>query len=180
MSSLVFLTFSLIFTYSCLSQEGFSGGWTVSLGVDEFSCMFETMIIACPSIHILTLPWLQQTPGVSLLPLPCWCSLPPFLSSCPILLSLCLTLWSLSASVPFLLFPSSTSLLFLLCIDSLLCPPPLFCEHRSGWSAQNNADCLTSASSPLPPAFPADPPQLSPSHCPLLFPALAISCHGLI
>lgn len=122
------------------------------------------------TLLFLTLPWLQQTPGVSLLPFPCWCSLLPFLSSCPIPfvpLSLCLALWSLSASVPSLLFPSIASLTYLSFVHCLVAfPPPLLCEHKNIYSAQDSADRLASPS-----CLPGRSTPALPPHCPGALPS---------
>lgn len=161
MNSLAFLTCCLVFTYSCLSQEGFSGGWTVSLRVDEFSCIFEIMIIACPCIQYYFLLFLDSSRLQEFL---CCLSLAGALSHHFFLLAL--YCWvPVEHSDPYLHLVLSFSFLFFLCIELLLCPPPLLCEHGRVSSAQDSADCLISASSHLPPAFPEDLPHLSPSHC---------------
>ena len=166
MSSLVFLSFSLVFIYSCVSQEGFSGGWTGSLRVEEFSCVFEIMIIACPSIHyfFLTLPWLQQNPGVSLLPFPCWCSLLQFF----FLFYTVGSSQSMFNSVNPICICSSPSLsfwhftVFLLSIALLLVSHPL-CSMNSGVRIVHR---IVQTASHLPRTFPADPPQRFPPPLP--------------
>lgn len=181
MSSLIFLTFSLIFTYSCLSQEGFSGGWTVSLRVDEFSCMFE-IIIACPSIQYYFWFFLDSSRLQEyLLPLPCWCSLPPFLSSCPVYY------WvSVEHSDPSLHLFSSFSFLpalhFSFFCALTCCFAPLPCCVSTGAYTVHR---IVQTASFLPPHISLLPsqqihPSSPPSIAQELFPALAISCHGLI